>query len=413
MNRLADGADRLREVFDRMMPRDITGIEMHLGGPVIVARNEAEQDFREEAPLLRTQTPHNSEIDRNQPCFVIDEQIAGMHVGVKETVAQRVPQKTLDHIAAERCQIKALRFKRAVVTQADAIDPFQGEHFAGGAIPVDGGHAEVGVLAGILRHFRSRGGFQPEIHFDCDRAGERRHHLDQPEPARFRGESLRLACRKEESVQIGLEPALDARAKNLDRDRLARAVYVDLRAMHLRNRCCSHRRTKACIDRRKRFAERGYDSCLRLALRERRHLVLKAFQIARDRRTDHVRPCRQELAELDVGRPSLLSAAASRLSPLFVLGRSRRRATAMPALAGKGRGRVSTRANTPSRANTKPARVESEQMGRGSDHKRQPECNATTPPVMGVNDARRNPAASIIWAKAFGFGNFRIDSTRY
>ena len=55
MNWLADGANCLREVFDRMVPRDIARIEMHLRGPVIVARDKAEQDFREEAPLFRTQ----------------------------------------------------------------------------------------------------------------------------------------------------------------------------------------------------------------------------------------------------------------------------------------------------------------------------------------------------------------------
>ena len=303
MNRLANGADRLREAFHRMVPRNITGVEMHLGRPVIVARDEAKQDFREEAPLLRPQTPHDSEIDCDQPCFVIDEQVAGMHVGVKETVAQGVPQKTLDHIAAERSQIEALRFKRPVVTQADAIDPFQGEHLAGGAVPVDNGHAEVGVFAGIFRNLGGRGGFEPEIHFNCDRAGERRHHFDQPQPARFRRKSLGLAGRKEEGIQIGLEPALNARAKNLDGDRLAHAVNIDLRAMHLCNRCRRNRRAEARIDRGQRLAESGDDGRLGLALRERRHLVLKTFQIARDRRADHIRPRRQELAKLDVSRP--------------------------------------------------------------------------------------------------------------
>ena len=48
-------------------------------------------------------------------------------------------------------------------------------------------------------------------------------------------------------------------------------------------------------------------------------------------------------------------------------------------------------------------------MRGGSDHNRQPECSATTPPVIGVNDTRRKPAASIIVAKAFGLGNFRIE----
>ncbi len=38
-------------------------------------------------------------------------------------------------------------------------------------------------------------------------------------------------------------------------------------------------------------------------LRESRHLVLQAFEIARDGLAYHVGARRQELAELDVGRP--------------------------------------------------------------------------------------------------------------
>ena len=56
---------------------------------------------------------------------------------------------------------------------------------------------------------------------------------------------------------------------------------------------------------------------------------------------------------------------------------------------------------------------EAEEMGDAADHKRQPECSATTPPVIGVKVARRKPACSIIDANSFGLGNLRIDSTRY
>ena len=40
---------------------------------------------------------------------------------------------------------------------------------------------------------------------------------------------------------------------------------------------------------------------------------------------------------------------------------------------------------------------------------RQPECSATTPPVIVSNETRRRPAARIISAKTFGFGNLRIE----
>ena len=199
--------------------------------------------------------------------------------------------ETLDHIAAERCQIKALRLKCAVVAQrAPSIHS---------SVSTSRAVWSQSTWAHGSRHprecsppFRKQRRLQPEIHFDCDRAGKCRHHFDQPEPARFGGESFRLACRKKK-LQIRLEPAFDARTENLDGDRFARAVHVDLRAMYLCNRCRGDRRTEACIGGGKRFAEGGHNGCLRLALRERRHLVLKTFQVARDRRAHHIRPRRR------------------------------------------------------------------------------------------------------------------------
>ena len=60
-----------------------------------------------------------------------------------------------------------------------------------------------------------------------------------------------------------------------------------------------------------------------------------------------------------------------------------------------------------------PEKMEANEMGNRSDHNFQPECSATTPPVMAVNETRRKPAVSIIDAKALGLGNLRMDSTRY
>ena len=52
------------------------------------------------------------------------------------------------------------------------------------------------------------------------------------------------------------------------------------------------------------------------------------------------------------------------------------------------------------------------QMAGRSDHRRQPECSATMPPLIGRCDTRAKPAARIISAKVAGRGNRRIDSTR-
>ena len=52
---------------------------------------------------------------------------------------------------------------------------------------------------------------------------------------------------------------------------------------------------------------------------------------------------------------------------------------------------------------------EPEQMADRSDHKRQPECSATMPPLIDRCDTRAKPAARIISANAFGRGKRRIE----
>ena len=129
VDRLADGADRLREVIDRMMPRHIAGLEMHLGGAPVVAGDEAVEDLGEEAPLLRPEPAHDAEVDRDQVAVGVDEQVARMHVGVEEAVAQRVAQEGLDHRARQLLEIEALRLRAAARSvQRNAVDPFERQH---------------------------------------------------------------------------------------------------------------------------------------------------------------------------------------------------------------------------------------------------------------------------------------------
>ncbi len=98
--------------------------------------------------------------------------LPGMHVGVEEAVAQRVAQEGLDHRARQMLEIEALGFERGAVVQRRAVDPFQRQHVLGGAVPVHRRHAEVGIGLGVLRHLRQRGGFEPQVHLDRDRAAQ-------------------------------------------------------------------------------------------------------------------------------------------------------------------------------------------------------------------------------------------------
>ena len=110
------------------------------------------------------------------------------------------------------------------------------------------GHAKIRVVLGVLRHLGQRGGFQPEIHFDRDRAAQRLDDFDQPQPARFSGQGLGFARGKEESVEIGVEAPLDAGPQHFHRHRPARAVDLDVSAMHLRDRGGGDSGTEARVD---------------------------------------------------------------------------------------------------------------------------------------------------------------------
>ena len=97
---------------------------------------------------------------------------------------------------ASALKVEALGGEPRAVGQRRAVDPFEREHVARGAVPVDRRHAEIRIVLGVLRHLGKRGGFEPQIHLDRDRAAQRLDHLDQPQPPRLGRQCLGVARRR-------------------------------------------------------------------------------------------------------------------------------------------------------------------------------------------------------------------------
>ena len=191
-----------------------------------------------------------------------------------------------------------------------------------------------------------------------------------------------------------------------------RAAGGDLGAVHLRDRRGRDRRTEGGEQVAQRLAERELDRALGLGLRERRHLVLQGLEVARERDADHVRPRRQELAELHIGGTEPGQRGGQPVGGDLAgrpLDEPRQRERA--ARRQRQRRRVDQGEHALAREHEAGAR-ETGDMSQAGDHNRQPECSATMPPVMRWNATRRKPAARIISANASGRGNRRIDSTR-
>src|SRR5690606_36359482 len=103
--------------------------------------------------------------------------------------------------------------------------------------------------------------------------------------------------------EIGLEPALDVRPQYLHCD-IARALRVGNGCLvDLRDRCSSYGRAKRTVMILKLPSKGFGNRSPAFTHGKRRQLVLEVRQVACQFRSDHVRPCRQKLAKLDVGWP--------------------------------------------------------------------------------------------------------------
>ena len=300
----------------------------------------------------------------------VDEQIARMHVGVEEAVAQRVAQEGLDHRAAE---LLAGRSPLAS-SLARSVSGVPSIHSsvstsARGAVPVDRRHAEIRIVLGVLAPSRRA----------------RRLRAAGPSRSRPSGASVSTtSISRSRRASAERRSALRAAKLKASRSTLKRrsmpgrstftATAAAVRPSRLRRGAPARSRRRrprgpnAANDVAQRLAERGCDRGFGLGLRERRHLVLQHFQVARERDADHVGARREELAELDIGRPEPRQRgrrAGRRRRAGRPLDQPRELRPQPRAASGSGAG--STRPSTPSRANTKPRAGET---GRDADRSR-------------------------------------------
>ena len=303
MDRLADGADRLGEILDAVDLRHVARFEMNLGDAPIVALDEAVENLGEEAALLAPEPAHDAKIDDDDAPLGVDEEIALMHVGVKEAVAQGMAQERLNERPPERRRIETQLGEAPRIAERRAVDPLHRQRFARRAIPVDLGRAKAGIVREVLGKLRGRRRFKPQVHLDTHAARQRLDNFDEAQPFQARLETFGAARGIEHVGKIAREASLDAGPQQLDRD-LALAIGVaHAGAVDLRNRRGGHRLAEFDIERVDLGAEGRLHCADGSGAIGRRHAVLQLLQFAGDFGADVVGSRREELAEFDVRRP--------------------------------------------------------------------------------------------------------------
>ena len=139
---------------------------------------------------------------------------------------------------------------------------------------------------------------------------------------------------------------------------------------------------------------------------------MQALEVAGQSSADDVGTGSKKLSELDIARPQ---PRQRRRQPRF--GGAGRAALEQPHDANErpGADRRHDRINNAEDAfagENETGAGKPQKVRRSRDHKRQPECSATMPPLMDWNETRAKAAARNIAAKACGLGKRRIDSTR-
>jgi hypothetical protein len=319
VQRLADGAQRLRELLDRMFRRHIAGFEMHFRHAAVIARDEAVENLGQEAPLLFAEPAHDAEVDGDKAALLVDEEIALMHVGMEKAVAHGVTQEGLQHMGAELLEVVAFRRHALEIGERRAIDPFERQHLARRAVPVDMRHANIGVVRDILAEFRRRRRFEAEVGFELHRAGERVDDLDHPQAPAFRRPAFGEARDEIHVAQVARELALDPRSQDFHRDLARLAVVESGGHVHLRHRSRGDGLAETDEDFVDRPAQRFLDDRHGLLLAEGRHAVLKRGQRVGDLAADDIRSRRQKLAELHIGGADLRERAHQRRACVLAL----------------------------------------------------------------------------------------------
>ena len=333
VDRLADGADGLGEALDRMVraahspPRNAPRADA-----AVVARDEAEQDFGEKPALLRPEPAHDAEVDRDQAplrhrrtdcpdaCRRGRSRRAARGAGSSGSPCGRARAGRARGV--ERGAVVEAACRRSTPASARRARCGPSRPRARGSPVVLAVFSAISESAAASR--------RKSISIATERASVSTTSTSRSR--RASGRQLLGVARREAERRRGRAAKRRSTPGRSTLTATAAALRRrDFGAMHLRDRGGGDRRAEGDEQTRRAACSKApHDRGLGDGLRERRHLVLQALEIVGERRADDIGPRRQELAELDVGRPEPLAPPTARppsrraAQPCHAIGRAGR-----------------------------------------------------------------------------------------
>ena len=288
----------------------VTGpVDQHFGHGLRVALDQAQQQVEQFFPPLRGQAADHAEVDECDHVAGQVKHVAGVRVGMKKAVFHNHLQHRMGAAPGQQLAVKAgFRREPFKLVAGNAVDEVLRVDALVGVSPVHARHDHMRQGGKVQGDALGVATFDGQIKFAPQRAGKFEHQLARAVELQGGQVGFGQAGELAQQAQVGLNDALNTGATDLDDDF---GSIVQLRAVHLRNRCG---RQRFDVKARKHLFGLAAQVFAQLRTqdvkRHRGHMAVQALKLGDPFGGENVGATGQQLPQLDEGGTQFLHGQA-------------------------------------------------------------------------------------------------------
>ena len=272
------------------------------GHGLAVAGREREQHLGGAEAVLVFQPADEAEVEQHHGRRCEEAHVARMEVGVDEAMREDHPADAAHPGCDDPVNVDVRGLEIPLV---HAVDEVHREDRVAAELRMQAREPDFGVRGEVRREPVVVLGLRAEVELLLDRAAERSQRALQRDETQRRDEALEGAPEEQQDRAVEGDLLRDVRPPDLHRDVGAAG---ERRAVHLRHgRRGDRLRVERGEVRLERTGEVALDDLADPVERERRHLVPERRELADDRCRQEVGARGRDLADLDEGRPELVT----------------------------------------------------------------------------------------------------------
>ena len=191
---------------------------MQLGNTVIIAVQHSGQKACEKQSVGEVQLSHNTEINGDERTVSCNEDVAWMHIGMKKTVTKDLVEKTAGCNLGDLANVMTGSLQRSHIIDANAVDPFDHQHFRCGVFKVNPWHIYASICVHIVGQLAGSSGLEPQIKLHFRNQCELVNGGYKFQAAQIGRDPFHNACQRIEQACIRLHPPTDAGSQQLYRN---------------------------------------------------------------------------------------------------------------------------------------------------------------------------------------------------